>query len=48
MTLKAARVNIGLTQDAAAKLIGISRATLSSKVNRHTEIIMARATQKGA
>lgn len=30
MTLKAARVNRGLTQGAAAKLIGISRTTLSS------------------
>lgn len=30
ITLKAARVNVGLTQEAAAKELGITRATLAS------------------
>ena len=30
MTIKAGRVNVGLTQEKAAKELGISRATLSS------------------
>ena len=30
ITIKAARVNVGLTQEAAAKELGITRATLSS------------------
>ena len=30
ITIKAARVNVGLTQDVASKELGISRATLAS------------------